>query len=342
MRPCGQKSESTSKVTPCSSAQTRKVGMASQEITTTSTPRSRQVGTARARSSTSPEHTGVNAKGTNTTSTARPRKSASETCPPKAAGAVNSGAYCPGVTSTLLPGCCPPEPAGPATPSCLRPAGPGRSRPGPVPAAPGSTPAARRGQPEPTPVLGRGDRAGAVQPGRTGRLVHLGSRHMVLPPRLRGQHPDQPAVVQRGQRIQKQVREVLHITVIGAPPHQNCVDHVIEVFIGKLIAGGFLQGISQSGIGVVVETELLDDLPLLHSKTDAHVVIRGVRGRCHVCPLFRYARQVAHMWLLPHRTRRGSRNPTHARLVVEVTDRHFHNLERHCHGSHTAKNMTHA
>src|SRR5699024_2686794 len=91
-----------------------------------------------------------------------------------------------------------------------------------------------------------------------------------------------------------------------------------------------------------VETELLDDLPLLHSKTDAHVVIRGVRGRCHVCPLFRYARQLAHMCLLPHCTRRVFRNPTHASLVLENMDKHFNNLERNCHGSHTAKNMTHA
>src|SRR5699024_3102517 len=150
-----------------------------------------------------------------------------------------------------------------------------------------STTATTRGEQEPAPVLGRRDRAGAVQTGGACRLVHLRCTHVPLAPGLRGEHPHVPLVLQGGQRVHQQVGQVVRVAVVLTPPHQCHVGDVVVLLVHELGARGFLQLAAQPGVDIVVVAELLDHLPSLHSKTDACAVARGVRGRCHVCPLCR-------------------------------------------------------
>ena len=75
----------------------------------------------------------------------------------------------------------------------------------------------------------------------------------------RGQDPDEPVAVEIGLGVDEEVRQVVDVAVVGPPPHDGGIGHVLVVLVHQRGAGLGLGGLAQRLVDVVVVPELLDD-----------------------------------------------------------------------------------
>ena len=99
--------------------------------------------------------------------------------------------------------------------------------------------------------------------------------------RLGGQHPDDAVIGQRGDGVHQSVDQV---AVAVAPPQQHDVDDLVRVLIEQFATTGVLDVGPDVVVGVLVPTQLLDNLLFFDAQPSG--VVRGAVRRDHRCTSF--------------------------------------------------------
>lgn len=102
------------------------------------------------------------------------------------------------------------------------------------------------------------------------RILHIRDGDRSGPPGFGDEDPDQAPVIKIGQGVDEEIRKILLLGVIGAPPHDGAVHHVPVIGIDELRAGLLLDERAKALIGVIVDVELLHDLSRCESEAHRH------------------------------------------------------------------------
>ena len=94
--------------------------------------------------------------------------------------------------------------------------------------------------------------------GGSRRLLDLGGRNSTRGPRLGREHPQHAVAVEIGLRVHEQVGQVVHVTVVVAPPDECGIDHVLVILTNELGVGLGLRRPAELLIDIIVVPELLN------------------------------------------------------------------------------------
>ena len=86
-------------------------------------------------------------------------------------------------------------------------------------------------------MIAHGGGRGRVHARGPGGLLNLGGVHRPDGAGLGGQHPNEPVAVEIRLGVYKEIRQVVLITVIGAPPYDRRVGDVLIILVDQLRAG---------------------------------------------------------------------------------------------------------
>ena len=125
-----------------------------------------------------------------------------------------------------------------------------------------------RGQAHTRPVLPQRRRRRRVQARDLRGLLHVAHAHRIRTPRLRNQDPNQATVIQVRHGVHQDVREILLLGVIRAPPDDCAVHDVRIIDVNELMPRLPFNRVTHTLIHVVIDVKLLHDR--IGRKTQAH------------------------------------------------------------------------
>ena len=107
-----------------------------------------------------------------------------------------------------------------------------------------------------------------MQAGDLRGLLHVAHTHRIRASRLGDQDPDQAAVIQVRHGIHEDIRKVLLLGVVGAPPDDRAIHDVRVIDVHERMPRLAFNRVTHTLIDVVIDVELLHDR--IGRKTQAH------------------------------------------------------------------------